>query len=89
MGDFEVTLRCLWVSFKKKKKKNSQVTLPWELPGCLCVFVVFIVSKDTQSNLSFFEGKLVFPDVHDGTLLGARGNGFVMFWDWESGKIVR
>jgi coatomer subunit beta' len=24
-----------------------------------------------------------------GTLLGARGNGFVMFWDWESGEIVR
>ncbi|KAL0568744.1 Coatomer subunit beta' [Marasmius crinis-equi] len=24
-----------------------------------------------------------------GPLLGARGNGFVMFWDWETGEIVR
>jgi coatomer subunit beta' len=27
--------------------------------------------------------------LHCGTLLGARGSGFVMFWDWESGEIVR
>jgi len=27
--------------------------------------------------------------LHGGTLLGARGNGFVMFWDWETGEIVR
>jgi len=27
--------------------------------------------------------------VYGGTLLAARGNGFVMFWDWESGEIVR
>jgi coatomer subunit beta' len=27
--------------------------------------------------------------LHGGSLLGARGNGFVMFWDWESGEIVR
>lgn len=27
--------------------------------------------------------------LHSGPLLGARGNGFVMFWDWESGEIVR
>ncbi|KAF8886974.1 coatomer protein [Infundibulicybe gibba] len=27
--------------------------------------------------------------IHGGTLLGARGAGFVMFWDWESGEIVR
>jgi len=24
-----------------------------------------------------------------GTLLGARGTGFAMFWNWESGEIVR
>lgn len=24
-----------------------------------------------------------------GVLLGARGNGFVIFWDWETGKVVR
>jgi coatomer subunit beta' len=27
--------------------------------------------------------------LHGGTLLGARGTGFLMFWDWESGEIVR
>ena len=27
--------------------------------------------------------------LHGGTLLGARGAGFVMFWDWETGEIVR
>lgn len=27
--------------------------------------------------------------IHTGTLLGARGSGVVMFWDWESGEIVR
>ncbi|KDQ63948.1 hypothetical protein JAAARDRAFT_27621 [Jaapia argillacea MUCL 33604] len=27
--------------------------------------------------------------LHGGTLLAARGSGFVMFWDWESGEIVR
>ncbi|KIY66325.1 Coatomer, beta' subunit [Cylindrobasidium torrendii FP15055 ss-10] len=27
--------------------------------------------------------------VHGGPLLSARGTGFVMFWDWETGEIVR
>ncbi|OSX59589.1 hypothetical protein POSPLADRAFT_1067270 [Postia placenta MAD-698-R-SB12] len=27
--------------------------------------------------------------LHGGPLLAARGNGFVVFWDWESGEIVR
>lgn len=27
--------------------------------------------------------------LHGGPLLGARGSGFVLFWDWESGEIVR
>lgn len=27
--------------------------------------------------------------LHGGTLLGARGSGFVIFWDWESGEVVR
>lgn len=27
--------------------------------------------------------------LHGGTLLGARGSGFVVFWDWESGEIIR
>lgn len=27
--------------------------------------------------------------LYGGPLLGARGNGFVIFWDWETGEIVR
>lgn len=27
--------------------------------------------------------------LHGGTLLVARGSGFVVFWDWESGEVVR
>jgi coatomer subunit beta' len=34
-------------------------------------------------------GGWTMDGLHSGTLLGARGNGFVMFWDWESGEIVR
>ena len=34
-------------------------------------------------------GSWSMDSLHGGTLLGARGNGFVMFWDWESGEIVR
>ncbi|KDR84450.1 hypothetical protein GALMADRAFT_237319 [Galerina marginata CBS 339.88] len=34
-------------------------------------------------------GSWSIESLHGGTLLGARGNGFVMFWDWESGDIVR
>lgn len=34
-------------------------------------------------------GGWAIEGLHGGTLLGARGNGFVMFWDWETGEIVR
>jgi len=34
-------------------------------------------------------GSWSMDSLHGGTLLGARGTGFVMFWDWESGEIVR
>ena len=27
--------------------------------------------------------------ISGGTLLGARGSGFVLFWDWETGDVVR
>jgi coatomer subunit beta' len=27
--------------------------------------------------------------VYGGTLLGARGSGYVLFWDWETGELVR
>ena len=34
-------------------------------------------------------GSWSMDGVHGGTLLGARGAGFVIFWDWETGEIVR
>ncbi|WWC89710.1 uncharacterized protein L201_004635 [Kwoniella dendrophila CBS 6074] len=34
-------------------------------------------------------GSWAIEGIHGGTLLAARGNGFVMFWDWETGSIVR
>ncbi|KAJ7890672.1 coatomer protein [Mycena olivaceomarginata] len=34
-------------------------------------------------------GSWAIDGLHGGTLLGARGSGFVVFWDWESGEIVR
>ena len=34
-------------------------------------------------------GSWSIDGLHGGTLLGARGAGFVMFWDWETGEIVR
>ncbi|WWD16221.1 hypothetical protein CI109_100647 [Kwoniella shandongensis] len=34
-------------------------------------------------------GSWAIEGIHGGTLLAARGNGFVMFWDWETGSVVR
>jgi coatomer subunit beta' len=34
-------------------------------------------------------GSWSIDGLHGGTLLGARGAGFVMFWDWETGEVVR
>ncbi|KAH7923637.1 Coatomer, beta' subunit [Leucogyrophana mollusca] len=34
-------------------------------------------------------GSWSIDGLHGGPLLGARGKGFVLFWDWESGEIVR
>ncbi|WWD01046.1 hypothetical protein V866_007984 [Kwoniella sp. B9012] len=34
-------------------------------------------------------GSYAVEGIHGGTLLAARGNGFVMFWDWETGSVVR
>ncbi|KAG6371037.1 coatomer WD associated region-domain-containing protein [Boletus reticuloceps] len=33
-------------------------------------------------------GSWSIDGLHGGSLLGARGQGFVVFWDWESGEIV-
>ncbi|KAH6908239.1 coatomer protein [Coprinopsis sp. MPI-PUGE-AT-0042] len=34
-------------------------------------------------------GSFAVDQIYTGTLLGGRGNGFVIFWDWETGEIVR
>ncbi|KAI0065970.1 coatomer protein [Artomyces pyxidatus] len=34
-------------------------------------------------------GSWSIESLHGGALLGARGNGFVVFWDWETGEVVR
>ena len=34
-------------------------------------------------------GSWALDGLHGGTLLGARGSGVVVFWDWESGEVVR
>ncbi|ETW83757.1 hypothetical protein HETIRDRAFT_415508 [Heterobasidion irregulare TC 32-1] len=34
-------------------------------------------------------GSWSVESLHGGPLLGARGTGFVVFWDWETGEIVR
>jgi coatomer subunit beta' len=34
-------------------------------------------------------GTFAIEGVHGGTLLAARGAGFVIFWDWETGAVVR
>ncbi|KAL1411006.1 Coatomer subunit beta' [Vanrija albida] len=34
-------------------------------------------------------GSWAIEGIHGGTLLAARGSGFVMFWDWETGAVVR
>ncbi|KIM26794.1 hypothetical protein M408DRAFT_330396 [Serendipita vermifera MAFF 305830] len=44
--------------------------------------------KEKKEALKGIGGWTV-ESVHGGPLLCARGNGFVVFWDWESGEIVR
>ena len=34
-------------------------------------------------------GSWAIESLHGGVLLGARGPGFVVFWDWETGEVVR
>lgn len=34
-------------------------------------------------------GSWSLDGLHGGTLLGARGSGVVVFWDWETGEVVR
>lgn len=34
-------------------------------------------------------GSFAMDGLHGGPVLGARGPGYVIFWDWETGEIVR
>jgi len=45
--------------------------------------------KEKTGALMKSAGNWGLEAVYGGTLLGARGAGFVVFWDWESGEIVR
>lgn len=42
-----------------------------------------------RSGLIKSSGSYAIEGLQGGPLLSARGNGFVMFWDWETGAIVR
>ncbi|WVO14159.1 hypothetical protein L204_101790 [Cryptococcus depauperatus] len=44
--------------------------------------------KERPSHLSAL-GTWPIESIHGGILLSARGPGFVMFWDWETGQVVR
>lgn len=42
-----------------------------------------------RAGLIKSSGSWAVEGIHGGTLLAARGSGFVMFWDWETGSVVR
>ncbi|WVQ76552.1 hypothetical protein IAR50_006222 [Cryptococcus sp. DSM 104548] len=42
-----------------------------------------------RPNFLHSAGNYAVEGIHGGTLLSARGDGFVMFWDWETGQVVR
>ena len=45
--------------------------------------------KEKSTNGMKGAGSWAIDGLHGGTLLAARGTGFVVFWDWESGEVVR
>ncbi|EGN94961.1 hypothetical protein SERLA73DRAFT_76979 [Serpula lacrymans var. lacrymans S7.3] len=45
--------------------------------------------KERGSPLMKGVGSWSVESLHGGPLLGARGKGFVLFWDWETGEVVR
>lgn len=45
--------------------------------------------KERQGFIKGGSAGIVVDSVHGGTLLGARGSGYVIFWDWETGAVVR
>ncbi|KAF8634631.1 hypothetical protein AX15_000808 [Amanita polypyramis BW_CC] len=45
--------------------------------------------KEKMTGTMKGAGAFAIDSLHGGTLLAARGAGFVVFWDWESGEVVR
>lgn len=45
--------------------------------------------KERPNLLRLGSGGIIVDGIYGGTLLAAKGNGFVIFWDWETGAIVR
>jgi len=58
---FGSVLGCLWGVFRCLWVIHRFVGQVWEQPGLLCVFQVFSVSRDTQSNLGFSQSNPGFP----------------------------
>ena len=50
---------------------------------------VFKNFKERNGAAMKGSGSWQIESLHSGTLLAARSSGFVVFWDWESGEIVR
>lgn len=49
------------------------------------------VFRNFKERVGFMKGGagIAVDQVYGGTLLAARGSGWVLFWDWESGELVR
>ena len=61
-----MSLGVLWAALKllrESLKIEFQVDFDLQLPGCLWVFDVFTVSKDTQAALGSSEANPPFPDA--------------------------
>ena len=80
LGCFDNALGVLWVNW-------TQGTFLQGQPGSLCIFEIFTVSRDTQSNLGFSRTKPLFPD--GGTHLNCGWRWLMMgggrrWWQWQS-----
>jgi coatomer subunit beta' len=50
------------------------------------------VYRNFKERTGFIKGGsagIAVEAIYGGTLLGARGSGYVLFWDWETGELVR
>jgi coatomer subunit beta' len=72
------------ISFAWAPDSNTYAVL--ENKAKLKVFKNF---KERSGSSMKGAGSWTVDGLHGGPLLGARGAGFVVFWDWETGDIVR